>query len=188
MNTQTNTSRKLLFVIIGVAALIGVGAVVLKSTKTVEGAAGTVAEAQRYRSDKSAGAETAASDKSADKTAAKASTATDTASTAAYADAASNSHNDAHQVPVSDSRLKRQIHRLAILANGLQIYSFKYLWSDKTYVGVMAQDLLKNPLWRGAVVKRADGYYAVDYARLGLKMTSLEDWQSRGVSAVELQR
>lgn len=186
MNTQTNTSRKLLFVIIGVAALIGVGAVVLKSTKTVEEAAGTVAEAQRYRSDKSAGAETAASDKPADKTAAEASTTTETAPAAANADAAAKAHSN--NQGLSDSRLKRQIHRLAILANGLQIYSFKYLWSDKTYVGVMAQDLLKNPLWRGAVVKGSDGYYAVDYARLGLKMTSLDEWQSRGVAAVELQR
>lgn len=84
----------------------------------------------------------------------------------------------------SDIRLKRDIHLLTTLADGMKIYSFKYLWSDETYVGVMAQDLLANPAWRGAAVAQANGFYSVNYAMLGLKMVTLEEWHKKGVAAV----
>jgi hypothetical protein len=47
----------------------------------------------------------------------------------------------------------------------LGIYRFKYLWSDVTYVGVMAQEVaLIHP---EAVARDAlSGYLAVDYSRL----------------------
>src|SRR5262249_6339711 len=68
---------------------------------------------------------------------------------------------------VSDARLKRDIALLGRRDDGLGIYSFKYLWSDVTYVGVMAQEVaLIHP---EAVVRDAlSGYLAVDYGRLGL--------------------
>jgi hypothetical protein len=84
----------------------------------------------------------------------------------------------------SDIRLKQNVHLLATLENGLKIYSFKYLWDDATYVGVMAQDLLANPAWRDAVVTLPNGFYAVDYAMLGLRMATLEAWQAQGVAAI----
>lgn len=84
----------------------------------------------------------------------------------------------------SDIRLKRDIQLLTTLADGMKIYSFKYLWSDVTHVGVMAQDLLENPAWRDAVVTKANGFYAVNYAMLGLKMVTLEEWNKKGIAAV----
>ncbi len=87
----------------------------------------------------------------------------------------------------SDARLKRDIHRLATLDNGLKIYSFKYLWSDETYVGVMAQDLLAQARVADAVQMTPGGYYKVDYGKLGLRMTTLADWQRRHEAAVRLQ-
>jgi len=86
--------------------------------------------------------------------------------------------------PISDRRLKRSIHLLATLASGIKIYSFKYLWSDIVYVGVMAQDLLKNSQWKKAVVRGQNNFYAVDYQALGLKMTTLEDWNEAGLSSI----
>lgn len=86
---------------------------------------------------------------------------------------------------ISDRRLKRDIALLATLANGMSIYSFRYLWSDEVYVGVMAQDLLLTA-WRHAVVRQPNGFYAVNYTALGLRMASLDEWKRDGVAAVLL--
>ena len=88
---------------------------------------------------------------------------------------------------ISDRRLKRSIHFLARHHNGLKIYAFKYLWSDVVYVGVMAQDLLNNPTWKDAVVTKANGFYAVNYALLGLKMTTLAQWKKDGLASIAPQ-
>jgi hypothetical protein len=86
----------------------------------------------------------------------------------------------------SDVRLKRDIEHLATRPDGLPIYAFKYHWDDEVHVGVMAQDLLQNELWRPAVLTKPNGYYAVDYGRLGLRMTTLDDWQARRMAALRL--
>jgi hypothetical protein len=87
----------------------------------------------------------------------------------------------------SDRRLKRSIRLLARLHNGLKIYAFKYLWSDVVYVGVMAQDLLQNPTWKDAVIKKANGFYTVNYAMLGLKMTTFAQWKKDGLASITSQ-
>jgi hypothetical protein len=85
---------------------------------------------------------------------------------------------------ISDRRLKRSVRLLARLHNGMKVYAFKYLWSDVVYVGVMAQDLLKNPTWKDAVVIKANGFYAVNYAMLGLNMTTLAQWKKDGIASI----
>jgi hypothetical protein len=52
-----------------------------------------------------------------------------------------------------------------------------------TYVGLLAQDLLEsdNSDFRQAVIVRPDGYYAVKYDELGLKMFTLDEWRSASV-------
>jgi opacity protein-like surface antigen len=74
---------------------------------------------------------------------------------------------------ISDIRLKRDVALVARRDDGLGLYSFKYLWSDVTYVGVMAQEVaLIHP---EAVVRDAlSGYLAVDYGRLGLSLMPLQ--------------
>ena len=84
----------------------------------------------------------------------------------------------------SDRRLKKQIKLLATLDNGIKIYSFEYLWSDVTFVGVMAQDLLENPEWENAVVMMSNGFYAVNYSMLGLQMTTQEQWILYGLDSI----
>ena len=86
----------------------------------------------------------------------------------------------------SDVRLKRDIEHLATRPDGLPIYAFKYLWDDEVHVGVMAQDLLRNELWRPAVLTKANGYFAVDYGRLGLRMTTLDEWRAKSMAALKL--
>jgi hypothetical protein len=72
----------------------------------------------------------------------------------------------------SDRRLKRDIRRVGTSPSGLPIYTFRYLWSDTTYRGVMAQDMLRL---RPQAVHRLGGYYWVDYSVLDVKFEPLDD-------------
>jgi len=75
----------------------------------------------------------------------------------------------------SDIRVKQDIVPLVRLNNGLELYRFRYMGSDRTaYVGVMAQEVQKikpSAVWRGP-----DGYLRVDYDRLGLKFMTWKEW------------
>jgi hypothetical protein len=81
----------------------------------------------------------------------------------------------------SDIRLKRDITKLAQLDNGLFLYRFRYLWSDTFYVGVMAQEVER--LIPDAVVRGSDGYLRVNYARLGLRFMTWDEWLAAHKSA-----
>jgi hypothetical protein len=90
-------------------------------------------------------------------------------------------------IPVSDARLKRDIQQIATTADGYKIYSFKYLENmdanNVSYVGVMAQDLISDH--PEAIVTMLNGFYAVRYDRLGLRMTTLDEYRRKGLGAVE---
>ena len=82
----------------------------------------------------------------------------------------------------SDIRLKRDIHALMRLDNGLTLYRFRYLWSDIEMVGVMAQEVLE--VAPKAVAKGEDGHYRVDYGRLGLRFMTYAEWLAERSLAV----
>jgi len=82
----------------------------------------------------------------------------------------------ARGVGVSDIRLKRDIKLLGRLDDGLGLYSYRYLWSDTVYVGVMAQEVADK--MQSAVVMGQDGYLRVDYAKLGLQLRTLAEWDA----------
>ncbi|TBG78621.1 tail fiber domain-containing protein [Rhizobium leguminosarum] len=66
----------------------------------------------------------------------------------------------------SDARLKTGIKPIGV-KNGHTIYEWRYVGSSMRFRGVMAQDVIDiNP--RAVIVQ--NGYYAVDYSRLGLEM------------------
>ena len=50
----------------------------------------------------------------------------------------------------------------------------RYLWSDTFYVGVMAQEVER--VVPDAVVHGPDGYLRVNYARLGLRFMTWDEW------------
>jgi hypothetical protein len=77
---------------------------------------------------------------------------------------------------LSDVRLKRDITPLGRLDDGLGLYSYRYLWSDTVYVGVMAQEVAAT--MPSAVVMGDDGYLRVDYGKLGLRMRTLAEWEA----------
>jgi hypothetical protein len=69
-------------------------------------------------------------------------------------------------IMASDRRLKRDIVRIGELAKGVGLYLFRYVDGDRLHVGVMAQELKR--VRPDLVLKRADGFLAVDYAGLGM--------------------
>ena len=68
----------------------------------------------------------------------------------------------------SDIRLKTDFHRVGTTVLGLPLYRFQYRNRPGVYLGVMAQDVLK--VEPSAVSIGADGYYMVDYGKLGIAM------------------
>jgi hypothetical protein len=77
---------------------------------------------------------------------------------------------------MSDMRVKRNIVPVARLDNGIGLYRFRYTWSDRLYVGVMAQEVAA--IMPDAVVRGTDGYLRVDYGRLGLQLLTWDEWQA----------
>lgn len=67
---------------------------------------------------------------------------------------------------------------LGRLDNGLGYYRFAYNGSEKTYVGVMAQEV--STLLPDAVARDHDGYLRVFYQKLGLHFRSYDDWVASG--------
>jgi hypothetical protein len=84
----------------------------------------------------------------------------------------------------SDARLKMNIAPVAVLSNGIALYSYQFRRDPTTtYVGVLAQDLLTSEKreFRDAVVVGAGGYYAVNYETLGLRMVTADEWHAASV-------
>ena len=84
---------------------------------------------------------------------------------------------------ISDRRLKTHVQRAGGTAEGLNLYSFRYIGEDHEFRGVMAQELLADERNRGAVEAGADGYYRVDYARLGLAGLATDEMRAAGERA-----
>jgi len=70
---------------------------------------------------------------------------------------------------VSDMRLKEDVTAIGMTAQGLTLYRWRYKGMPGVFEGVMAQDVER--LHPSAVVPLPFGYKAVDYDRLGLKMS-----------------
>jgi len=87
------------------------------------------------------------------------------------------------KVAPSDRRLKRDIEPAGVVA-GVRLYRFRYLGDGRTFVGVMAQDLLADPRHAKAVIRRPSGLLMVDYGMLGLDTPDLGAMQAAGAAAV----
>lgn len=65
---------------------------------------------------------------------------------------------------MSDRRLKKIIQRVGKLANGLNVYKFKYLGMPDVHTGVMAQDVAR--VRPDCVIQTSSGFMAVNYSKL----------------------
>ena len=75
----------------------------------------------------------------------------------------------------SDRRLKTNIEKVGVDENtGLTLYSFNYIESvgqDGTFIGVMADEVMED--YPEAVLVMDNGYYAVDYDKLGIELQTV---------------
>jgi hypothetical protein len=69
----------------------------------------------------------------------------------------------------SDVRLKTDISQVGTTVYGLPLFHFRYKTGEERFEGVMAQDVLE--VMPDAVSVGSNGFYRVDYARLGIAMT-----------------
>jgi len=76
--------------------------------------------------------------------------------------------------PISDITVKRDSIKVGQLDNGLNLYRFKYLWSDKEFVGVMAQEV--QEVLPEAVFQTPDGLLNVDYDMVGTTFMPYSEW------------
>lgn len=84
----------------------------------------------------------------------------------------------------SDRWLKQDIALVGTALDGkVNLYRFKYLGDTQDYVGVMAQELLTTH--PEVVFKAPDGFYRVDYAKLGVPFLTYEEWKKRQTSRVK---
>ncbi len=88
-------------------------------------------------------------------------------------------------MPISDMRLKKNIHFIGTAENGLKFYSFRYFNSGKIFTGVMAQDLLDDKRYVNAVEKTVSGYYAVNYSKLGITPLEKDAMLAAGRAALK---
>lgn len=70
-------------------------------------------------------------------------------------------------LPVSDIRLKDDVTIVGRTVHDLPLYSFRYRGQPGVYEGVMAQDVIG--VRPDAVIMGSDGFFRVDYARLGIE-------------------
>ena len=85
----------------------------------------------------------------------------------------------AKQAVPSDYRVKREIEQVETLANGLKLYSWRYLEGTRRFTGVIAQDLLAT--------RFADAV-EIDYGKIGFIPDDFALMQSEGERAVTTWR
>ena len=73
----------------------------------------------------------------------------------------------------SDIRLKEDINKIKYSDSGIPIYTFKYKGDSRTWIGTMAQDLIKLGM-EFAVIKGDDGYYKVNYNLIDVDMKEIK--------------
>ena len=56
--------------------------------------------------------------------------------------------------------------------SGIPIYKFNYIGKPNTYIGTMAQDLIKLG-FNQAVIKEPNGYYSVNYNIIDVNMKQI---------------
>jgi hypothetical protein len=104
-------------------------------------------------------------------------------STEAAVGLALNKRGESGEGVPSDLRLKTHVRRAGETASGLSLYSFRYIGDDREFRGVVAQELLVDERNRDAVEAGADGYFRVDYARLGLASLVTDEMRVAGERA-----
>ena len=74
--------------------------------------------------------------------------------------------------PLSDERTKEDIVKIRYSESGIPVYKFRYKGGTRTWIGTMAQDLIKLGR-KDAVTMGDDGYYRVNYNLIDVDMEEI---------------
>lgn len=75
----------------------------------------------------------------------------------------------------SDIRLKENLVKIGSTKCGIEIFSFNYIWSSKSYVGAIAQKVAEShPM---AVSENTSGYLTVDYSYIDFLPRAASEWE-----------
>jgi hypothetical protein len=85
----------------------------------------------------------------------------------------------------ADERILADVAAVGTLGNGLRVHAFRYMWEDQVRVGVLAQDVLARNDLKQHVLTLANGLLGVDYAALGLRSATLQQWQEAGMDSLQ---
>lgn len=86
----------------------------------------------------------------------------------------------------SDPRLKTDVTFVRQLENGLNLYAFRYIGQEEAFVGVMADEVLRDARYADAVSTGPGGYLVVDYGRLPVQTTNMEAMQRASAKVLDL--
>lgn len=83
-----------------------------------------------------------------------------------------------------DLRLKTDVEFLEIRADGLKLYSWRYLGSESRHAGPIAQDMLQDHRFANHVSADSSGFLWVDFAGLGFLPESVRRMRAEGEQAI----
>ncbi|MDT0508386.1 transferrin-binding protein-like solute binding protein [Novosphingobium sp. MMS21-SN21R] len=89
----------------------------------------------------------------------------------------------ASQAVPSDRRVKCDLRREGRWTNGLPRWSWRYIGERSRFVGVLAQEVLADPRFAGAVSTDAAGMMRVDYERLAIFPQNIAAMRAEGEAA-----
>ena len=84
----------------------------------------------------------------------------------------------------SDRDLKRDVRAVGALENGLTLYAFRYIDDERTFIGLMADEVAADPRFAHAVIESYDGYQSIDYSRLNLTLVNGAEMAAAGEAAL----
>jgi hypothetical protein len=85
-----------------------------------------------------------------------------------------------------DGRLKTDFRPFLSRADGLKLYSWRYLGSQRRHIGPIAQDMLQDARLANHVQKDSNGFYWVDFAGLDFVPSNFAAMRAEGERAIVL--
>lgn len=84
----------------------------------------------------------------------------------------------------SDTRLKSDVRFVEQLANGINLYAFRYTGDDRVFVGVNAAEIQADARYVHAIIDLGNDLLGVDYQALGLRMINETEMRAASDAAI----
>lgn len=84
----------------------------------------------------------------------------------------------------SDTRLKTDVRFVEQLANGINLYAFRYTGDERVFVGVNAAEIQADPRYAHTIIDLGNNFLGVDYQALGLRMINEIEMRAASDAAI----